>query len=246
MISENKKLIEYYVKVLLKEEGMLGKYVWPSAVGPSMPNEKDTEVEEMLYLQLHNHFTGKAAMSEEAVNVIKQILDSGEYSNVFVRRDEGPIVRGMRLPLSWLEKYAPEALEDLPVESKDPTDWGEPVSITPHIDYKSAGNFGSVSSWTSRWDKARNFTVQWSPDTVPVILHSNCNTGYFMSSLPFRRFKGGRYKEDFGIKKLNPNAFEMEILLFGSCKVSAVEVFLTRPDLEKMRLESKNRMMSQL
>jgi hypothetical protein len=238
MIDKDKKLVEDYIRVVLSEEGVLGKHVWPSAVGPSMPNEEDTVIEEMLYKELHNHFSGIAPLSEEAVTLIKDILESGEYSDTFVRYNVGSVVRGMRLPLSWLEENAPESLEDLPFESKDPMDWGKPVDIKP-MAYVSKGKFGGVSSWTSKWDEARNFTTQWSPNTIPVILHSECSSGYFMSSLSFKRFKGGRYEKEFGIKKLNPNAHEFEILLFGDCIVTAVEVNLTQSNLENIRLKAK-------
>jgi len=233
--KKDESLVREYVRALLNEEGVLGKYEWPSAIkNHPMADEPDTEVEEMLYQQLHNHFGAIAPMSDEAVSAIQQILDSGEYSSTFNRCSAGPILRGMRLPLSWLEQYAPEALESLPVERKDPLDWGAPVPISP-MTYKSEGKFGNVSSWTGKWKEARRFTTQWSANTVPVILHSDCSTGYFMSTVGFKRFQGGRYKEKFGINKLNPNAHEGEIMLFGECTVTAVEVNATQQDIERLK-----------
>tara|TARA_Y100000591_G_C21476155_1_gene518125 strand:- start:162 stop:578 length:417 start_codon:yes stop_codon:yes gene_type:complete len=138
----------------------------------------------------------------------------------------------MRLPVSWLEKHAPEALENLPTERKDPLDWGGPVPIKP-MTYKSEGKFGKVSSWTRFWKEARRFTTLQVDGTVPAILHSDCSTGYFMHTDGFKRYQGGRYKDEFGIKKLNPNAHEREILLFGDCIVTAVEINATKKDIEK-------------
>ena len=228
-------LIREYIRELLKEEGVLGKYAWPSAIkNHPVADEPDTDVEEMLYQQLHNHFGAISPLSDEAVSAIKQILDSGSYNIAFSRCKSGPILRGMRLPVSWLEQHAPEALEGLPTERKDPMDWGGPVSITP-MTYKSEGKFGNVSSWTNVWKEARKFTIQYSEDTVPVILHSDCSSGYFMYSDGFKRYQGGRYKDEFGIKKLNPNAQEKEILLFGDCTVTAVEINATKQDIEGMK-----------
>ena len=228
-------LLREYIYDLLKEEGVLGKYEWPSAIkGHPMADEPDTAIEEMLYQQLHNHFGAIAPMSDKAVAIIQQILDSGAYSNTFSRCTSSPILRGMRLPIIWLDRHAPKALEDLPVERKDPLDWGTPVPI-PHMTYKSEGKFGNVSSWTGSWKEARRFTTMWSSSTVPVILHSNCDSGYFMRSFGFKRYQGGRYKEEFGIRKLNPNAHEKEILLFGDCTVTAVEINATKQDIERMR-----------
>ena len=229
------KILREYIRRILREQSVLGKYAWPSAVKDHpMADEPDTDIEEMLYQQLHNHFGVIAPMNDAAIAAVQQILDSGEYSNVFQRCESGQMLRGMRLPVSWLEQYAPEALEDLPVEMKDPKDWGSPVQIAPMV-YKSEGKFGGVSSWTGDWDSARNFTTMWSANTVPVILYSDCNTGYFVSTMGFKRYQGGRYKDEFGIRKLNPNAHEKEVLLFGDCTVTAVEVNATQRDIERLR-----------
>lgn len=228
-----KLLRETIRRIILEEEAALGKWVWPSAAGPDWPEEQDTDIEEMLYQQLHNHFGAIAPLNNQAITAIQQILDSGEYSDVFKRCTSGPILRGMRLPVSWLEQHAPEAITGLPAEMKDPLDWGDPVPITP-MKYTSEGKYGSVSSWTGDWGEARRFTTMWSADTVPVILHSNCDSGYFMQSSGFKRYKGGKYKDKFGIKKLNPNAHEKEILLFGDCTVTAVEVNATKQAIERL------------
>ena len=228
-------LLREYIRELLKEEGTLGKYAWPSAIkNHPVADEPDTDIEEMLYQQLHNHFGAISALDNNAVAAIQQILDSGEYSNTFTRCASGNVLRGMRLPVSWLEQHAPEALESLPTERKDPMDWGGPVSIRP-MTYRSEGKFGNVSSWTNVWKEARKFTIQWSADTVPVILHSDCSSGYFMYTDGLKRFQGGRYKDEFGIKKLNPNAHEKEILLFGDCTVTAVEINATKQDIEGLK-----------
>jgi len=228
-------LLREYIRALIYEQGLLGKYAWPSAIkNHPMASEPDTHIEEILYQQLHNHFGAIAPMSDEAINAIQQILDSGEYSNVFMRCQSGPVLRGMRLPISWLERHAPEALDGLPTERKDPLDWGGPVPIAP-MTYKSEGKFGNVSSWTRFWKEARRFTTLQVDGTVPVILHSDCSSGYFMYTDGFKRFQGGRYKDEFGIKKLNPNAHEREIILFGDCTVTAVEVNATKQDIGRMK-----------
>ncbi len=228
-------LLREYIRELLKEEGVLGKYAWPSAIkNHPMADEPDTDIEEMLYQQLHNHFGAISPLSAGAVNAMQQILDSGSYNTTFNRCNSGPVLRGMKLPVSWLEQHAPEALKGLPTERKDPLDWGGPVSIAP-MTYKSEGKFGSVSSWTNIWKEARKFTIQWSTGTVPVILHSDCSSGYFMYTDGLKRYQGGRYKDEFGIKKLNPNAHEKEILLFGDCVVTAVEINATKQDIERLK-----------
>ena len=227
------KHLRQYIRELIKEEAVLGKWVWPTAMGGDTPIEQDTDIEEMLYQQLHNHFGAIAPLSDEAVASIQQILDSGEYSDVFSRCNSGRMYRGMRVTLSWLEQHAPEALEGLPVAMKDPIDWGSPISIAP-MTYKSEGKYGSVSSWTGDRESARRFSTNYSADTLPVILHSNCDSGYFMSTMKLKWYKGGRYKDEFGINKLNPNAHENEVLLFGDCTVTAVEINARQKDIERL------------
>jgi hypothetical protein len=221
--------------VLESSEQPLGKYVWPSAIkGHPMADEPDTDIEEILYKQLHNHFGAITPLSDEATTAMKQILDSGQYTHVFQRIPKGKALRGMRLPIAWLENYAPEALLSLPTERKDPLDWGPPIPIKP-MTYKSKGKYGNASSWTYDWRSARRFTTMWKKETLPVILHTSMDSGYFMSTMPFKQFKGGRYKDEFNIKKLNPNAHEKEIILFGECTVTAVQIYATKKDMEKLR-----------
>ena len=234
---KNYKLIESYVKAKLNEQGILGKYLWSSADrNHPFPNDPDTEIEERLYKELHYHFGGKASLSDVAIKAIKKILDSGEHSNIFKRCEEGKILRGIRLSINWLEEYAPEVLDSLPElrQEVDTVNWDSPIPIKSFA-YPGTDGFGQVSSWTAHWDEARRFTRQWSPDTVPVILHSDCSSGYFMQTWPFNRFKGGRYKKEFGIKKLNPNAHENEILLFDDCVVTAIQVNSSKEEVSKLK-----------
>lgn len=234
------KLFENWRKFLVEsEDRLLGKYVWPTAnkYYGGLVDEPDTDIEEMLYQQLHNHFGAIAPMSDEAIEVLKQILDSGQYSNVFRRVKSGTALRGIRLPLSWLEEHAPEALANLPTERKDGLDWGEPESISP-MTYKPEGKYKNVSSWTPDWRTARSFTTMAVKNTLPVILHTSMDSGYFMSTAPFKAYKGGRYRADLGIKKLNPNAHEKEIILIGECLVTAVQIYATQQEVETMALRS--------
>ena len=151
------KLILENWRKYIAEDVDLGKFVWPSAIAGHPSSEKDTDIEEELYKQLHNHFGAIAPLSDEAVAAMKSILDSDKYSNVFRRCNEGKVYRGLRLPLSWLEQNAPQTLENLPDERS--LDFNAPVEIEP-MTYKPEGKYGNVSSWTGTWKEARNFTTR--------------------------------------------------------------------------------------
>ena len=105
------KHLRQYIRQIILEDSALGKWVWPSALGPTAPDEPDTDIEEKMYQQLHNHFGAIAPLSDEAITAVQQILDSGEYSDVFSRCDSGRMYRGMRVSLSWLEEHL-HSLED--------------------------------------------------------------------------------------------------------------------------------------
>jgi len=231
-------LLREYIRELLKEEGILGKWVWPTASKGDLPNEEDTEIERKLYQQLHKYFgtssyrvKGGPPLDAESVNAIKQIISVGGYPTVFHRVEGSTAMRGMRVKYSWLKKHAPQALEQLPDSEERGNDWNDPVPI--NFSYKSKGKYGEVSSWTNNFRVARSFTTQWSQDTVGVILHADTSSGYFIDTWGFSNYKGGVYKDEYGIDKLNPTGRdEKEIMLFGGCQVIGIQLMGTKKNHE--------------
>ena len=228
-------LLREYIRELLKEEGILGKYAWPTAAkGLELIDEPDTEIERKLYQQLHRHFAassymikkGDSPLDAESVAAIKQIIASGDYSTTFRRVEGTTCLRGMRVSYKWLKRNAPQALEQLPDDvtgNRSPYDWNEPVPAS--FTYKSKGKYGQVSSWTNDFKVARSFTTQYQKNTLPIILHADTSSGFFVDSWGFSNYKGGIYKDEFGIKKLNPQGRgEREIMLLGDCQVTAVQI----------------------
>ena len=72
-------LLREYIRELLVEEGILGKWVWPTATKGDEPDEPDTEIEKKLYQQLHKYFAtssyrvkGGAPLDPESVKAIQQ------------------------------------------------------------------------------------------------------------------------------------------------------------------------------
>ena len=223
------KLLRKYIRELLVEEGILGKWVWPTATKGDEPDETDTEIEKKLYQQLHKYFAtssyrvkGGAPLDAESVKAIQQIIAAGDYPTTFERVEGSTVMRGMRVKYSWIKKHAPEALEQLPEEGRG-GDWNATVPVD--FNYSSKGKYGAVSSWTNDFKVARSFTTQWSKDTVPIIIHAETSSGFFMATTAFSSYKGGIYKDEYGIEKLNPQGRgEKEILLFGNCKIVAVQL----------------------
>ncbi len=237
------KLLREYIRELLKEDGILGKWVWPTAVKGDQPNEPDTEIEKKLYYQLNKHFGSSSYMIKkdqppldaEAIGAIKQILASGEYPNTFERCSSGEVMRGMRVTLPWLKRNAPEALAALPdkdlPEWNSSFTWNEPVPVS--FAYSSKGKYGQVSSWTNDWKIARSFTTNANkPKTLECILYSDCSTGLFMHTQAFSRYRGG----DYEVSKLNPQGRgEREIMLLGDCQITAIQLYGTKETWAKYK-----------
>ena len=130
------KLLREYIRELLVEEGILGKWVWPTATKGDEPDEPDTEIEKKLYQQLHKYFAtssylvkGGAPLDSESVKAIQQIIAAGDYPATFQRVEGSQAMRGMRVTYKWIKRYVPQALEQLPEEGSG-GDWNDVVQVS--------------------------------------------------------------------------------------------------------------------
>lgn len=220
-----------------EQQGILGKRVWPSA-NPlyqkdlDIWGEPDTEIERKLYLQLHKHFNttsywvkqNEPPLDAESIKALKSILASGTYAEDFDRckNPQATMMRGMHVPLSWVKQNAPGALEAMSSDT-EVLDYNKPFPV--NFIYKSQGKYGGVSSWTSSDRVAKSFASTESPGgEISCIIYAKCDSGLFMNTQPFAKYKGGEYKKDNGIKKLNPARGEMEFLLFGESQVVGIQL----------------------
>ena len=223
------------MKIKIKESnGILGKSVWPTATSTWRDEdeevwsklEKDTEIEKKLYKQLHKHFGAVLKkgppLDSESIEAIKQIVNAGDYGHVFQRCPKGNIMRGIKAPIEWVMKHAPEAYNSIPTD-REILEWSEVIPV--NFTYKPQGPYGEISSWTGNPKTAKQFSTKYRPDSVSVVLHADCSSGLFIGSSTFSAFKGGDYQYDDGkpIKKLNPNPHEKELLLIGDCQVTGIQ-----------------------
>mgnify|MGYP003115090588 CR=1 FL=1 len=219
---------------ITESNGILGKSVWPTATSTWRDEdeevwsklEKDTEIEKKLYKQLHKHFgavlKGGPPLDSESIEAIKQILSSGDYAHVFKRCPKGTVQRGIKAPIEWVMKHAPEAYNSIPTD-RGVIDWSEVIPV--NFTYKPQGQYGEISSWTGNSKTAKQFSTKYKPDSVSVVLHAECSSGFFLGSSGFKPYKGGVYQYDDGkpIKKLNPNPHESELLLIGDCEIVGIQ-----------------------
>ena len=218
---------------ITESNGILGKSVWPTATATwrdspdAWPKlEPDTEIEKKLYKQLHKHFGAilkkGPPLDSESIDAIKQILSSGDYAHVFKRCPKGTVQRGIKAPIEWVMKHAPEAYNSIPTD-RGVIDWSEVIPV--NFTYKPQGQYGEISSWTGDLKTAKQFSTKYKPDSVSVILHAECSSGFFLGTSGFKPYKGGvyQYDDEKPIKKLNPNPHERELLLIGDCEIIGIQ-----------------------
>ena len=218
---------------ITESNGILGKSVWPTATATwrdspdAWPKlEPDTEIEKKLYKQLHKHFGAilkkGPPLDSESVDAIKQILSSGDYAHVFKRCPKGTVQRGIKAPIEWVMKHAPEAYNSIPTD-RGVIDWSEVIPV--NFTYKPQGQYGEISSWTGDSKIAKQFSTKYKPDSVSVVLHAECSSGFFLGTSGFKPYKGGiyQYDDEKPIKKLNPNPHERELLLIGDCEIIGIQ-----------------------
>ena len=254
-----KRLLKLIEQSILEKDQVplvdLGRYVWPTANPnykdmPTRLGEKDTPIERKLYDQLHKHFSlssyrikpDSPPLDQESVEALINILNGDQYGDVFRRCDSrGRVYRGLRLPMSWLEKNSPNAVRSMP--ERRPDDWASEFEwndpFPANFTYSPAGGkYGSVSSWTGSWEAARGFATTIIPggfDLIPCILHASCETGIFLYTSSFKKYGKGNYRDDSGkiIKSLNPyGGKEREVMLLGECTVDAIQLFGIRKKLK--------------
>ena len=241
------KLLREYIRELMKEEGVLGKYAWPSANKSyrDWVTEPDTDIETKLYHQLSKHFgtssylikKGQPPLDSESIAALTQILMNGDYPNTFQRCGSGKAMRGMKVSLAWLKRNAPEAMESLPSDTPEgwtsSFGWNDPVPVS--FTFSSKGKYGGVSSWTNNFKIASSFTKNLNNknNKIEIILHADCSSGLFMHTQAFSTYRG---PNDYDGKKLNPQGKgEREIVLIGDCQVNAIQLFGTKETWAKYK-----------
>ena len=249
------KLLREYIRTLL-EAGELGQYVWPSADpklrsvdNPNGPSEEDTSVEKQIYQALHKHFTTSSYIVKKnnppidptSAEAIKRILASGEYSDAFQKCASGRAVRGMSVTLPWLKRNAPEAWEAMPdqkpEEWKSSYVWGKPTPVS--FTYTPKGKYGEVSSWTKSQETAKVFASPINRNDnakIECILWAECGSGLFLDTRLLDRFVGGVYADEMDIQRLNNlggDEGEKELILFGQCQVTHVQLYGTKDRLRR-------------
>lgn len=87
------------------DKGMLGKYAFAAnrSREHTVPFEKNTKIEQQIYLALIKHFRG-TPLSKKNANIIHKILLTNQYDDVFNEPVQDAIYRGMAVTEKWINK----------------------------------------------------------------------------------------------------------------------------------------------
>lgn len=199
-MSKSHKLIMESWRGFLQEvdgDGPLGKYVIPNRkLDREGEEEKNTEFEDKLQKSLFSHFaTGRRSLPRNMTNFILQMIEGGNYPEIFKLYTDGTLYRGMNLRKEKFE----ELFGELPQPQKwykAPIDWllGRsqktnvklPFSPTSKPKYSpgldtTAGSW--ASSWTTSFGQASDFSEL--ADNIPIILVAEASENTFIDMQPF-------------------------------------------------------------
>ena len=191
--------MENWRKFLLEVDGdgPLGKYVMQNKkIDNEGEKEKNTEFEDKLAKAMHRHFaTGNAALPRNMTDFILEMIEGGNYPEIFKAYTDGVLYRGMNLRKERFEQLFGE-LPQPQKWYKAPIDWmlGRskktnvklPFSPTTKPKY-SPGLDDSTGSWASSWttsfSEASNFSLR--SGNVPIILVASAAENTFIDTDPF-------------------------------------------------------------
>jgi len=196
---KQKLIMENWRRFLLEVDGNgpLGNYVMPNKkIDNEGEEEKNTEFEDKLARALHRHFAaGVAALPRNMTDFILQMIEEGNYPEIFKTYTDGVLYRGMNLRKERFEQLFGE-LPQPQKWYKAPIDWilgrsqktnvklpFSPTSrprYSPGLD-ESAGSW--ASSWTTSFRQASNFSETSS--NMPIILVASAAENTFIDTDPF-------------------------------------------------------------
>lgn len=199
-MSNSHKLIMESWRGFLQEvdgDGPLGKYVIPNRkLDREGEEEKNTEFEDRLQKALFSHFaTGRRSLPRNMTNFILQMIEGGNYPEIFKLYTDGTVYRGMNLRKEKFEELF-GALPQPQKWYKAPIDWlfgrsqktnvNLPFSPTSKPKYSpgldtTAGSW--ASSWTTSFGQASDFSE--IADNIPIILVADASENTFIDMDPF-------------------------------------------------------------
>lgn len=127
----------------MKPKKPFGKYAFANSRLPryEVEPEKNTKIEDDVEKALRTHFKSGNPFSSNVVSTIKNVLDSGDYSDIIFEPDAEVVYRGMHVDSSWLSAQIDSSSWNLPEEGN----FQKTFFFKP---------FNNQSSWSLDYDAA--------------------------------------------------------------------------------------------
>ena len=138
------------------EDAPLGQYAFAperAAIWWDMPDEPNTPAEQKLYDDLYKHIDKNISITDDAIALIIDLIQSGLYPDVFKPAADVPLYRGVVLPRETVESWG--IIPDNPAVRKSVDRQFTPFDVDMVINPRSHQR---ATSWTTREDLAKHFT----------------------------------------------------------------------------------------
>lgn len=146
-------------------DALLGQYAFANnRHDRGVPPEPDTHVEKILLMRLKTHFEYNARLTNQEVEMLNKMLESGWYEKVLARPTAKIVYRGMSGDVLWVQKTFPhinwESELRQAVAKHKP--WG--ISNEAYLLNESGG-----TSWSVDTEIAKSFAVPIDTNQFSVI-----------------------------------------------------------------------------
>jgi hypothetical protein len=188
-------------------DGPLGQIVFGEDRVDDVPYEKNTELEQELYIMLQTHVRDNEGLDPKAIEIIKDLMDKNLYRKIFKAPKQKKIYRGASLSVEALRKLLKlEPGEALPKKGKK------------NVSFNITARKGLATSWTLDAALAmdifgRENVDPGRPFAVRLTAQTDDNKGNLVDIRAFYSKIGDFI--DF--------EQEDEVMAFGTCKGSTVE-----------------------
>jgi hypothetical protein len=213
------------------EDAVLNKYAFADQRKDIKEIEPNNEIEKRLFVDILSHVLNNQELNEKSCELIKQILENGQYPDLFVTpKQSSKLYRGMVVKIPYVQSYLSDA--QLRVLHEKGT-----LTINGVFVYSPRNN---TSSWTTNDDIIANFTDHLGYEDYSVVLVAK------VSDNDRKKFlKLDKLYTKFNNNRMSDLAEEEEVLSFDDVKVSKIilaakKSFLSKKNKDLVDLDAQD------
>ena len=163
----SEKILRQWIREVLDAKSaqkLVGKYLWPKERGLDV-DEPNTDYENKLFKSLIDSIASEFPMSQEQINTIKDLADTGKYSDILKYKTRGRLYRGITVTNSWFEQSFGLSSQDAVMQSEVQKvssyekAYKLPADLVKGIVW---GTDGALSSWTTNFKSTLEFAYGYA------------------------------------------------------------------------------------